>query len=482
MSDKKSILKEAITEYEEIVKAANASAAARLSKDFPEKFGKYLKEELNKNKTEESEHSDNKKESKILDEGDNKKTDEKMKTEKKETLKVDENLDKKDGDVKKDSLNEKKDAVSESRFDDYSPEGDEQKEIDSEEIDATTKELNLNLSSDEEKVAEMPPGEKEDSEFQPHEFRFEDIEREIEKMEMVEKEIDERDDSVAHKDSVSFIDDGKGGIAFHQLVKLKNVIDEILNKADDGDTANLEEKKDDVSLGDDDLSLCEDDFITNDDLDRVLDDSDIDEHHGITHSVRKKVTGKLPRKGQGLPKSHEPQLRYAMQEMEKKLKNLIETNKKTTKSLNEKRKKSEVLSKLVEGYKGVLEKYRDQLKSMSVFNTNLAHVNNLLVNESLALTQKEKVKIISEFKEVGSIDESEKKYKELLSEMGEKNKKRINENLDEKLSKSNSIQPSSKKVLDDVIEKTAYASNNEHIQNIKRINEYLDKRGSKKRI
>ena len=52
---------------------------------------------------------------------------------------------------------------------------------------------------------------------------------------------------------------------------------------------------------------------------------------------------------------------------------------------------------------------------MAIFNTNLAHVNNLLVNESLALTQDDKIKIINEFKKVDSIAESQKKYKTFLN-------------------------------------------------------------------
>ena len=56
------------------------------------------------------------------------------------------------------------------------------------------------------------------------------------------------------------------------------------------------------------------------------------------------------------------------------------------------------MTTLVEQYKAAIEKYRDQLKEMATFNTNLAHVNNLLVNEGLALTQEDKIKIINEFK------------------------------------------------------------------------------------
>ena len=51
---------------------------------------------------------------------------------------------------------------------------------------------------------------------------------------------------------------------------------------------------------------------------------------------------------------------------------------------------------------------------MAVFNTNLANVNSILVNESLNLTHEEKVKVINEFKKVNSINESQEKYKTLV--------------------------------------------------------------------
>jgi protein subunit release factor A len=101
---------------------------------------------------------------------------------------------------------------------------------------------------------------------------------------------------------------------------------------------------------------------------------------------------------------------------------------------------------LVEGYKSAIDKCRIQLKEMAVFNTNLAHVNNLLVNEELALTQDDKIKIINEFKKVNSITESQNRYKALISEMKE-GKKTISESIERKAAAS--IQPSSKQKLDE---------------------------------
>jgi hypothetical protein len=162
-------------------------------------------------------------------------------------------------------------------------------------------------------------------------------------------------------------------------------------------------------------------------------------------------------------------------ETEKKISSLIEENKKLTKKLNETKKYKETASKLVESYQTVIGKYRSQLKEMAVFNTNLSHVNNLLVNEELALTQEDKVKIINEFKKVDSITSSVNVYKNLLTEM-KVGKKTLTESFENKVSAS--IQPSSKQKLDEVKEKTAY-SDDKHIQRMRSLIESMEKRGKK---
>lgn len=470
MEEKKSILKEALTEYQEMVEAANKLAAEKLSKEFPEKFNSYLKEELNNTNTKESDLSDKKiKEStdNKLDEGIKKNREETMKKEQKETQAGVKNKEK-----------ETKEVVAENYGYDSEVE----------DVDLKTKEYGADIPDEDREYSER--GRPTDSESEPDDYVLKDIEKEIDKMELMEKELQEREEAVTHNDSVSFLDKNSGGVAFDELVKIKSMLDEILNKAeekefnDDSSENFVDENNDELTDAELDELLEE---ITTDNVEDEFDslsneiEPDLDEHHGITHAARKKVTSKLPRKGQGLPTSHEPQLRYAMQEADRKVKNLIETNKKSTKSLNENKKKVKVLTELVEGYKNALEKYRDQLKSMSVFNTNLAHVNNILVNEELALTQDDKIRVINEFKELNSIAKSEKKYKEVLNEFKNVDKKKINENLSDKLNKSSSVQSSSKKALEEVIEKTAY-ENNEHINRIKKINEFLDKRTNKKII
>jgi len=184
----------------------------------------------------------------------------------------------------------------------------------------------------------------------------------------------------------------------------------------------------------------------------------------------------VPYKGTGAINKMRSGLRTeSVQESQKKISSLIEENKKLTKKLNETKKYKETVTVLVESYKSALDKYRGQLKEMAVFNTNLAHVNNLLVNEELALTQEDKIKIINEFKKVDSIASSVKVYKNLISEM-KVGKKTLTESIENKVSAS--IQPSSKQKLDEVVEKTAYADD-KHIQRMRKLIETIENRGKK---
>lgn len=459
MDDKKSLLKEALIQYQEIKEAANALASKKLAEEFPEKFNKYLNEELNKKKDNEStEVDDINKESTKLDESLEKKEEEKMKnekevnekTEKKEELKESEKETKKSDEKINESKTDKKEKVNETY------ENDEFNDI-----DLRAKEAGIDL----EDVGDA-------------EFDLDKIEQEIQAMDETATELEEkRDTDFAHKDSVSYGE--KDGIAFSKKVeKLKSLIEELENEIQQ---EGMEEPTEPSSDGEQ--------ILTDDDLNSILDEindvagddlpsDDMDEHHGHAWSTAQRQTAKLPQQGAEYRDSRK---RYAMREGTEKLKNLMEANKKTTKSLNEERKKMKKMVELVEGYRNALKKYRDQLQSMSVFNTNLAHVNNILVNEDLALSIDDKINIIKEFKEIDSITESEKKYKKILSENQKGRKNQLKENLDEKISKKSTINASSKKTLDEVIEKTAY-SNNEQINKIKKLSEYIEGRGQKKRL
>ncbi|MFW6246612.1 MAG: hypothetical protein ACOC22_00350 [bacterium] len=231
-------------------------------------------------------------------------------------------------------------------------------------------------------------------------------------------------------------------------------------------------------LDEEDFNISDEeiDAILQQDNDNMGDMEDVNETlpHTITHSNARQ-TGAQNHTNYG----KESRLRHAMREgTDKKVHGLINENKKLIKKLNESKKYKESVSGLVESYKTALEKYRNQLKEMAVFNTNLAHVNNLLVNEELALTHDDKIKIINEFKVVNTIAASQDKYKSFINEM-KQNKKTMTENFEDKM--STSIQPSSKQKLDEVVEKTAY-ENNDHINKMKKLIEYVENRGNKKII
>jgi ActR/RegA family two-component response regulator len=280
--------------------------------------------------------------------------------------------------------------------------------------------------------------------------------------------------------------DGKGD-PFAELVSMRNKLDEMIKNFGGGSV------QEEAQLQSDEMSPTEfngatgleenemgADEITDDDINAVLgassEEGEVDEAHGVSHSAGKGIQSVIP-KPEYLSTGEASRRRFN-NESEVKMTSLIEENKKLTKKLNESKKYKQSVSTLVESYKNALEKYRNQLKEMAIFNTNLAHVNNLLVNESLALTQDDKIKIINGFKQVGSITESQEKYKTFLTEMKE-SKKTISENVETKVTAS--IQPSSKQKLDEVVEKTAYA-NDEHINKMKRLIEYVEGRGKKNNL
>lgn len=515
--DKKSIIKEAIVDYNEIINAAELNARKKLAEEFPGKFKDLLNEELknNKNKTEKESYKkiDEQKESNTDESDANKKIVMETKETKKEKKEV-ENVD----DVVKKEKAPKKDDVDNEKTEKTDKKETSKKEVVENDVQKGKKsEVNEEFDISSLNIDDIDSAI--DSANENDEvLTIEEIEREISDLEALQAE--GKEDFVDGDDKVSFAKDGES-TPYDKLVQLKNQIQEVIDtmSTNEGDVdeqkrqggkqnfagrekggptkemIDEEEPVDEMHKGNysdatvdkmqqgkfDRALIDEDDLeISDADIDALLDDeSEVDEQHGISHAKRKLASGdRLPRKGQGLPKSHEPQLRSARQSMSenaKKLKALIEDNKKLSKKLSEVKKQKETHNALLENYKTALGKYRTQLKEMAVFNTNLAHVNNLLVNEELALTQDDKVKIIKEFKKIGSLTESQEKYKSLLSEMKE-TKKNISEELEDKV--SSSVASSSKKKLDEVVEKTAY-ENNDHIKKIKRLMEYVDRRGKK---
>lgn len=144
---------------------------------------------------------------------------------------------------------------------------------------------------------------------------------------------------------------------------------------------------------------------------------------------------------------------------EKKMTGILKENLSLTKQLNKTKTeltetkgqvaKVDAIKKLNENYKSALDKYRTQLKEMAVLNTNISYVNNLLVNEGLALSLKDKEEIIEKFKKVGTILESETTYKKLLSDFST-TKKSIKESLEDKVN-STIVETSSANKLEESV-------------------------------
>lgn len=495
----KSVLKEALLEYKEIQDAAVANAKNNLAESYPDKFNDLLKEELNKNKktTKESyKKLDESKESEKDDVDTNKESvmkDQSKETEEKVVNEGDENQ----------PFEEKpaagKDVVKEEREKEFM--GDVEKETpnvakgkEEEDGDAfdekitTKKETLANKTSikeefditelDMDSVGSALDNAESDDEI----VTMNEIESEIQEMEKVDEEISDMGGLPRPEIEKFGTPENQEGDAYTELVKMKNKIDEMIStmgsvaeqKNHGGAGANK------VNAGGPTQSMIDEEEITDADVEAVLGASEevVDEAHGVTYAERRKSTGRHTPSPDSLSQGELDQAPEYVKESEKKINSLINENKSLTKKLNETKKYKQSVTTLVEQYKSALEKYRNQLKEMATFNTNLAHVNNLLVNESLALTQEDKINIINEFKKVDTIAESQEKYKSFLTEMTD-SKKTISESIEEKVSAS--VAPSSKQKIDEAKEVTAYA-NDEHVNKMKRLIEYVENRGSKKII
>lgn len=512
---KTSVIKEALLEFNKIQDVAIANAKKRLAEQNPEKFNALLKEELNKNKSGKESYKkiDENKESVAVDNPNkNKKSD--MKNQKETKAVVNEGdtntpFDKKAPEVGPDVVKEERDKDFMGGVEKDTPninkplpeDGDTytdkittkkdtlankttvKEEFDITELDASAVGTALENADDDDEVITM-----------------DEIEQEISTMNELES---------INTNPKSGSDDG---IAFDKLVTMKNQIQEMIetfseqknnggqgaNKVNDGGpTTGMIDEEEEVDeqknqggkqnftgreKGGPTTGMIDEEEITDADVEAVLGAPAMDEEEEVDENMEHTQTHHNARKTGSQNNTNygkESRLRSAMREgKETKISSLIKENKSLTKKLNETKKYKQSVATLVEQYKSALEKYRNQLKEMATFNTNLAHVNNLLVNESLALTQEDKVKIINEFKKVDTIAESQKKYKSFLSEMKE-SKPTLTESIEDKVSAS--VAPSSKGKLEEAKEVTAYADN-EHVNKMKRLIEYAENRGSKKII
>ena len=524
--EKKSIVKEALADYKDIQQAADANAKKRLADEFPKEFSNILKEELNKNKSVKESNVDNagiNKESvmknqsqtglgkglpftnkaKVLSKDFAKKVNEDEtfdETTVDETVGDSQPFDKKSKIPSNDVIKD----ISEERETSYMADLETQTPNQGKGEAAKGRIYNEKIvgPSSGKPMTNMKKGVSENFNLsgnnpisvnksldnaQPMDelLTMEQIEEEINAMAMREDDLGGvRGSATPNQNAIPNQNSNEGGIPYQELVEMRDKLDNIIkgsgmNEMHQGNftTANINK----MHQGDYDSHLIDEYSdnmeISEEDINAVLGNNtepSVDESHGLTN--RKNITGRNTPSPEHLSTGEKARLPQVLRtESEKKISSLIEENKKLTKKLNETKKYKETVTGLVESYKSALDKYRGQLKEMAVFNTNLSHVNNLLVNEELALTQEDKVKIINEFKQVNNIVSSEKVYKKFLTEM-KGGKKTLTESIETKVSAS--IQPSSKQKLNEVVEKTAYADD-KHIQRMKKIIETIEHRGKK---
>jgi len=508
--NKSSVVKEALAEFKEIQEAAVANAKDALAKKMPENFNEILKEELNKknNKAKESyKKLDEAKESEKSDEDESNKEESVMKNQNKETKKVvkeaEENqpFDKKAPEVGPDVVKEEreKDFMGDVESDTPNIHTPLPEDGDTFTEKITTKQDTLANKTTVKEEFDMTGM---DANSVGSALENADAEDEIITMDEIESSLNEIE--TINTNPKSGPDDG---IAYDKLVSMRNQIDEMIQgigeqKNQGGKqsipgrenggptTAMIDEEEvaeqknhggkgaNKVNDGGPTTAMIDEEEITDADVEAVLGGGaeEIDENlpHTQTHANARK-TGAQNNTNYGKA----DRLRDAVKnESSIKIGSLIQENKNLTKKLNETKKEKEAQTKLNEEFQSALDKYRNQLREMATFNTNLAHVNNLLVNEGLALTQEDKIKIINEFKKVDTIEESQKKYKSFLTEM-KASKPTLTESIETKA--SSSIAPSASKQVDEAKEVTAY-KNDEHINKMKRLIEYHETRGSKKII
>jgi uncharacterized protein YciW len=513
---KSSIIKEALTDYNAIKEAAETNAKKKLAEEFPEKFSSLLKEEINKNKSKKESYKklDVKKESEESDDVETNK-ESVMKNQTKETKKVvKENAGEgKPFDEKAKGLETVKEEREKEFMADIESDTPNQGKGETEKGNIFTDKVNPSSGKPISNISEEFDVTELDVDSVGSALENADDEDEVLTMEEIESEIA----SMENLNGMNAMEEAKDSDPYSELVNMRNKLDEMIKgfgveeqknqggkqsipgRENGGPTTQMideelpvEEQKNQGGKqsipgrenGGPTTQMIDEEPITDADIEAVLGapaEQSVDEASGMAHSTSKHVAGDhLPGKDFA-PQRHK---RYGSvnnpqnESTEKKFESLLEENKKLTKKMNETKKYKESVGTLVESYKTALDKYRNQLKEMAVFNTNLAHVNNLLVNEELALTQEDKIKIINEFKKVDSITESQKKYKAVLTEMKE-SKKTLTESIEEKVNAS--IQPSSKQKLDEVVEKTAY-ENDKHIQKMKKLIEYVEHRGKKNNL
>jgi hypothetical protein len=205
---------------------------------------------------------------------------------------------------------------------------------------------------------------------------------------------------------------------------------------------------------------------------QIVAEDQVDESHKSTLSHNKKVGQEVqPRNKEYAENKFRIALQKESTDHAKKLAAVLKENKELNKKLNELKSEKKQLTESHDKLVNLNQKMKEHMKDMAVFNTNIAYTNNLLMNESLALTKEEKTKVIDKFKSVKTISESENTYKALVDEFKVSKKSPVNETtINEAVSTGTIIGESSVKA----IEKTAFS--NDPLARMKKVIANMEKR------
>lgn len=199
----------------------------------------------------------------------------------------------------------------------------------------------------------------------------------------------------------------------------------------------------------------------------------VEETHGVGLSLNKLVSGTEAPQIESKPYAKN-KIRLALRTegneiLQKRINSLVNENFELNKQANKAKETVKEITKINESYKEAIDKYRKQLNEMALVSTNIANVNNILVNESLALSFEDKKNMINEFKKVSTVEESEKTYKKIIKEFSDA-KKTIKESVEEKI--NNAIESSSSEEVKNGVEGKQI---NEHVNKIKNLINYKHK-------
>lgn len=201
----------------------------------------------------------------------------------------------------------------------------------------------------------------------------------------------------------------------------------------------------------------------------------VEETHGVGLSVNKLVSGNqtpsVDNKDYAKNKVRLALQKESNEKLQKRINSLVTENFELTKAANKAKSEIKEAQKLTESYKEAIEKYRKQLNEMALVSTNIANVNNILVNESLALSFEDKKKIVGEFNKVKTVDESESTLKKIIKEYSEA-KKTIKESVEQKI-QGTAIEASSSEVVKKGVEGSTL---NEHVEKLKKLSTYTSKK------